>query len=158
MATIEAIRRRKARRNLMATRLQCLIRKRAAYNERMRLLATWIEQLRNNAAVTIQRITRGYSSKVVAKRMADERQRFLEEQEKARQTNQEQEAATLIQSHVRRRIAKMHCANRLVEIGLHERLLWMATYSTFSKASMTTTFALRGPLQLLLSGRKSLPR
>lgn len=101
----------------MATRLQCLIRKRAAYNERMRLLATWIEQLQNNAAVTIQRITRGYSSKVVAKRMADERQRFLEEQEKARQTNQEQEAATLIQSHVRQRIAKMHCANRLVEIG-----------------------------------------
>ena len=47
----------------------------------------------------------------------------MEEQEKARQANQENDAATLIQSHARRRISAARCANRLVELGLHERLL-----------------------------------
>jgi hypothetical protein len=123
LATIEGIRRRKERRNHMATKIQCLFRKRSAYNERMRLFAIWIEQLQNDSAVKIQSIVRGYLCKVIAEKMAAEREKLVEEQERVKQANQEHEAAKLIQSHVRRRIAKMHCANRLVELGLHERLL-----------------------------------
>ena len=55
--------------------------------------------------------------------MAEERKRHLEELEKTRQTNLMHDAATLIQSHVRRRISMMNCANRRIEMGMHERLL-----------------------------------
>jgi hypothetical protein len=55
--------------------------------------------------------------------MAEEKMRLLEETEMTRHANQENDAATLIQSHVRRRISVMKCANGRVEMGLHERIL-----------------------------------
>lgn len=55
--------------------------------------------------------------------MAEERRNHQEELEKTRQINLMHNAATLIQSHVRRRISTMNCANRRIEICMHERIL-----------------------------------
>ena len=56
LATIETVRRRKMKRNEMATAIQCLIRKRAAYLERLRLWTIHFENLRRKSAIKIQSI------------------------------------------------------------------------------------------------------
>lgn len=61
--------------------------------------------------------------KLKVEKMTEERLLRLRELEKEQQANQAHEAATKIQAHVRRRISKLIRRNRLVEIGLHARLL-----------------------------------
>lgn len=56
LATIEAIRLRKLQSNQMATRVQCMVRKRAAYNRRIHLWSIHIRQLREKSAVKIQNL------------------------------------------------------------------------------------------------------
>lgn len=68
-------------------------------------------------------ISRGCICKLKAQKMAEERLRHLEEMKKAKQADEEHDAAVLIQSHARRRISIKHCVNKRVEMGLHERLL-----------------------------------
>eukprot|EP00956_Cyclotella_meneghiniana_P003585 scaffold4392_cov63-Cyclotella_meneghiniana.AAC.5 len=54
LATIEAVRLRKVLRNAMATRVQCMFRKRAAYMQRNHLWSIHIRQLREKSAIKIQ--------------------------------------------------------------------------------------------------------
>eukprot|EP00804_Cyclotella_cryptica_P003080 CCRYP_006079-RA/>CCRYP_006079-RA protein AED:0.07 eAED:-0.01 QI:0/0/0/1/0.5/0.33/3/0/431 len=123
LALREVKRLRTSKYNLMAIKIQCLLRKRIFDLEIMRRWSLHNANLRENAAIKIQSLYRGHRCKLLNNKMAEDKFRILQEMEKVRVADLENEKATIIQSYFRRCISMKKCANRRIEMDLHERLL-----------------------------------
>ncbi|KAL9189729.1 hypothetical protein ACHAXT_009404 [Thalassiosira profunda] len=130
LACLEADRLRTLRDLFMATKIQSAARRRFAVLERKRLFAIYLEKRRNQCATTIQSMVRCMQCKMQAAKLAEEKRRRLEEQEKERQESLKEDSAIVIQKHCRRILDTAKCANRRIELGLHSRLLmYMERYA-----------------------------
>ncbi len=124
LAKMEANHLRRLRNYRMATKIQSSTRRKLAIKERKRRWTIYIQKLRCNAATIIQSLYRCKAAKQLHRRLAEERQRMLEETERARVKSVEKDAATVIQRNCRVCLAKKTCKNRRIELScLHSRLL-----------------------------------
>lgn len=124
LAKIQTEHQRKLRNYHMATKIQSATRRKLAIKERKRRWTIHIQNLRYDAATKIQSLYRCKAAQQLHKRLADERQKLLEEKERVRVKSLEKDAATIIQRNCRVCLAKRKCKNRRIELGyLHSRLL-----------------------------------
>ncbi|KAL7468489.1 hypothetical protein ACHAXS_008724 [Conticribra weissflogii] len=124
LANKEANHLRRLRNDCMATKIQSSTRRKLAIKERKRRWTIYIQKLQYTAATIIQSLYRCKAAKQLHRRLAEERQRMLEETERARVKSVEKDAATVIQRNCRVCLAKKTCKNRRIELScLHSRLL-----------------------------------
>mmetsp|Transcript_21092 Transcript_21092/g.43109 ORF Transcript_21092/g.43109 Transcript_21092/m.43109 type:complete len:976 (+) Transcript_21092:1901-4828(+) len=122
LAGMETEGRRQFRRVITATTIQCLTRQVLARREYKRRHRAYLDQIRREMAMRIQRVVRLRKATVVRKAMAIERERHVAEAEKVRITAAKDSSCVVIQSVARMYLAKLKVTQRMIELTLSNRL------------------------------------
>ena len=122
-AKLETERRRVQRREAMRLRLQTTARRFLARREYRRRYDAYIEKLRHDMAVRIQRLARGYKAKAVLNALVAEKKRRIVEAERRKEAAEKDSSAVCIQCIARVWLARRIASQKKVELTLSSRLL-----------------------------------